>query len=127
MTFVDTNYFLRFLLNDINEQHLEAKKLFTQGANGEEELCTSVVVFMELYWVLTSFYQMKKNEVADVLSKVLALTFIEFENKNLLVKALHLHKDASLELEDCYNIEYAKTNKCTAFATFDRKAKKAFK
>ena len=50
--FVDTNYFLRYLLKDIPEQHEEAKRLFVAAADGKVELMTTSLVFFEVYWVL---------------------------------------------------------------------------
>ena len=55
MVFVDTNYFLRFLLNDVSDQHASARQLFEDGARGVRQLCTSLVVMFEVYWVLSSF------------------------------------------------------------------------
>lgn len=56
MMFVDTNYFLRFLLEDNKAQAQKVKQLFETASRGEgEELTTSLVVFFEIYWVLTSF------------------------------------------------------------------------
>lgn len=121
MTFVDTNYFLRFLLNDISAQHKKAKRLFEQGLNGNKDLFTSVIVFFELYWVFTSFYKKSKVEVIKILCNVLKLSFISFENLDIIEKALELFEDSSLELEDCYNIEFAKSKKYKEFATFDKR------
>jgi len=38
MTFVDTNYFLRFLLADVESQHQTAKELFRNAALGKVKL-----------------------------------------------------------------------------------------
>ena len=52
MIFIDTNYFLRFLLADISSQHNQAKTIFKQAASGKISLFTSAVVIFEIYWVL---------------------------------------------------------------------------
>jgi len=126
MIFIDTNYFIRFLLDDIPDQHLKAKKLFESGLKGEEDLFTSTIVFFELYWVFTSFYKKPKQEVRGILRDVLRLSFIHFENIGVLRKALRLFENSSLELADCYNIEFAKSKKSKDFATFDKKARKLY-
>lgn len=126
MTFVDTNYFLRFFINDIEKQHLDAKALFLKGANSELQLVSSVVVFFEIYWVFTSFYSKSKPEVLEILNNVLKLNFIKFEHRDILQKSLELFKTSNIELEDCYNIVYAKSNKCMEFKTFDKKLLKHF-
>ena len=48
MIFVDTNYFLRFLLADNEPQYSKVKRLFLQAARGIVKLATSVVVFLRL-------------------------------------------------------------------------------
>lgn len=124
MTFVDTNYFLRFLLNDISPQHSKAKKLFRLGAVGDVELFTSVIVIFEIFWVMTTFYKKSKQEVILILKEVLTMKFIEFSESLVLQKTLNLYENSSLELEDCYNIQYAKSKGVTGFATFDKKLSK---
>lgn len=127
MTFVDTNYFLRFLLADVEAQHVQAKHLFTQGANGETALCTSLVVFLEIYWVLESFYGKRKSELISVLSDILAMRFIEFNERELCVKALNVFASAPISFEDSYNLVYASLLKASDFATFDKKLLKVWK
>jgi len=56
----------------------------------------------------------------DIIRKILALRFIKIEERSILEKALKLFQQSSLELEDCYNLVYAKLNHMTQFATFDK-------
>ncbi|OGH18129.1 MAG: hypothetical protein A3C22_02850 [Candidatus Levybacteria bacterium RIFCSPHIGHO2_02_FULL_37_10] len=126
MIFIDTNYILRFLLNDINSQHEDAKNLFLSASEGKSALITSTIVFFEIYWVLSSYYERNKTEVANVLEKVLSLNFIEMEERELLFKSLSLFKKINLDLEDCYNVCYAKSKGIRSFKTFDKKLDKEF-
>src|SRR3989344_5369760 len=127
MTFVDTNYFLRFLLKDNNSQHLVAKKLFLSAAKGEIDVTTSIIVFFEIYWVLKSYYEKNKDELNKTLNKILNLTFIVFHEKERLVNSLKIYKKTTLSLEDCYNLVLAKELPVKDFASFDEKLKKYFK
>ena len=43
MIFVDTNYFLRFLLKDNKLQHRKAKQLMLDSAQGKLKLFTSII------------------------------------------------------------------------------------
>lgn len=123
MIFVDTNYFLRFLLKDDKVQFLEAKQLFEKGALGEVQLFTSLIVFFEIYWVLSSFYKKKKSELIKVLNDVLTLGFIKFENGEVLVAAVQFFSKNKLDLEDSYNLAYAKELGAKSFKTFDQRLK----
>jgi uncharacterized protein len=125
--FVDTNYFLRFLLADVNAQHKKAKELFRKGSVGEVKLVTSVVVFFEIYWVLSSFYGKNKKDVTEVLENLLSMSFIRWEERRLLIKAVDVFKSSGIELEDSYNLVFVKENKITEIASFDKKMIKVFK
>lgn len=124
--FVDTNFFLRFLLKDVDAQHQKAKELFLRGSRREVELFTSLIVIFELYWVLASFYQKKKPKTIEVLREVLKLKFIELPERELLMQALEIYQKTTLDLEDSWNLVYAQINKADQFASFDRNLQKLF-
>ncbi len=56
MRFVDTNIFLRFMLNDIPEQANACESLFRKVVAGEETIFTTAMVMAEVVWVLASYY-----------------------------------------------------------------------
>lgn len=125
MVFVDTNFFLRFLLKDVNSQLQEAKQLFLKSAKGEVSLATSIVVFFEVVWVLRKSFPQDKQALIDTLMKVLDLK-VELAERPILVESINLFKESNLSLEDCYNIVFAKKKGVKAFMTFDVKLAKAF-
>ncbi|OGD92607.1 hypothetical protein A2697_00400 [Candidatus Curtissbacteria bacterium RIFCSPHIGHO2_01_FULL_41_44] len=126
MIFVDTNFFLRFLLEDIDDQYLEAKQLFLEGAQAKATLVTSTIVFFEIYWVLHSFYGRKKKELIAILVKILSMTFIILEERTVLTESLNLFQKTNFSLEDCYNLSYAKDKSAKDFKSFDVKLAKFF-
>lgn len=126
MIFVDTNYFLRFFIGQPQDQHLEAKALFHKGALGDVELCTSLVVFFEVYWVATSFYAFKREKVTSFLRNMLTMEFIRLENRDILADAVSTYEKTSFDLEDAYNLAYAHSVQVKDFATYDKQLKKKF-
>lgn len=124
MIFVDTNYLIRFFLADVNSQHKKAVELFEDGAMEEVILFTSTIVFFEVYWVMKTFYKKDKQELIAVLSNMLEMSFIKIKESDVLQKTLNLYEKSNIELEDCYNIEHAKNNKMSDFASFDKKLMK---
>lgn len=124
MIFVDTNYFLRFLLADNHEQSKKVKELFLSAAEGKIQLCSSIIVFFEIYWVLTSYYRRDKSEIISTLDKILALEFIEIDNHSIFLRALDLFRQEIISLEDCYHLAFANSKEVKTFATFDQKLSK---
>ncbi len=127
MIFVDTNYFLRLLLADQEDQHATAKALFKKAASGEINLCTSLIVFFEIYWVLASFYKKQKNELIETLEGLLSMSFIEYQDREGLVSAVRVFKETSLDFEDAYNLVFASAHTVKEFKTFDQKLQKIYK
>jgi len=126
MIFVDTNYFLRFILRDVEDQYRIAKQLFTQAVQTKIKLFTSLLVIFEIYWVLRTFYGKEKNEIPRVLGKICQLDFIEFEGRMIFVEALSFYQKSNLDLVDSYNLILAKSKGITEFKTFDAKLARAF-
>lgn len=126
MTFVDANYFLRFLLKDHPKQHPIAKKLFMDAAQGSVQVFTSCIVLFEVYWVLSSFYEKKKVDLVPILNKILDMDFIGLTEREIFKEAIGVYLNSGLDLEDSYHLAYSK--KCLAkdFKTFDKKLYKLF-
>lgn len=126
MIFVDTNFFLRFLLADVRSQYLEAQKLLFQASRGEKRLISSTLVFFEIYWVSKSYYQKSKTELIYLLQKILDLSYVILEERLILQKSLNSFKQTNLSLEDCYNLQFAKEKNVEEFKTFDIQLAKKF-
>ncbi|MBI4252654.1 PIN domain-containing protein [Candidatus Uhrbacteria bacterium] len=126
MTFVDTNYFLRLLIADVETHHKIARSLFDSAAQAKVKLFTSVIVFFEVSWVLSSFYNKRKTELLSLLEDILNLEFIDIEERPILEEALRMFRARTIELEDAYNIVYARTHGAKHFATFDKKLAKSW-
>ncbi|EKD85466.1 MAG: PilT protein [uncultured bacterium] len=125
MIFVDTNYFLRFLLKDVENQYQDAKKLFLQAVRGETKLFSSTVVFFEIFWVLRSTYKKDKQALVEKLEMILGLNIV-FDQHQFLAESVHLFKQINLSLEDCYNLTIARAKGAQDFKTFDIKLAKVF-
>jgi predicted nucleic-acid-binding protein len=125
--FIDTNYFLRFLLRDDETQFKVAYQLLQDTIEDKIQSYTAMIVIFEIHWVLSSFYKQNKSEVIEKLEKIVSLPNLKIENEEIIAKALKIFKYTSLDLEDCYNIAYAQTNSIDEFSSFDQKAVKIFK
>ena len=126
MIFVDTNYFLRFLLEDKGNQQKQAIEIFKKASLGQIKLFTSTIVIFEIYWVLSAFYQKNKKEVKDILIDVLKMDFVQLKEREILQKSVSQLDKFNYDLEDSYNFTYALKNKAEEIMTFDLNIKKKF-
>lgn len=126
MTFIDTNYFLRFILADVSPQHNLAKTVLRQAAEGNISLFTSAIVIFEIYWVLVSVYGKNKEQIASTLDNLLDMSFIDFEHHSLLKRSVSIYINSSLGLVDAFNLLYSKSHGAKDFKTFDIKLSKKF-
>ena len=126
MIFIDTNVFLRFLFADNNKQTEEAKIIFEQASEGKIIVFTSLIVFFEIYWLLKSLFKKSKEEICIILRRILEMRFLIFAEYGTLGKAIDVYQKTNLDLEDSYNLIYAKSNKAIGFKTFDKTLLKRF-
>lgn len=124
--FIDTNYFVRFLIDDLPEQVNEVEKLFLKASAGKVALYSSVLVMFEVKWVLSSLYSFKKSQIISCMMELLTLDFIQFEDKSLLKLAIGYYRYSNLSLEDCYHLVLSKKLQVNKIATFDKNLSRHF-
>jgi predicted nucleic-acid-binding protein len=127
MIFIDTNYFIRFLVQDVESQSLEVEKIFEEGSVGKSDLFSSTIVFFEIYWLFKSLFKKPQVEIYAILKGVLQMKFIYFNESKILESALEIYKNSNLGLEDSYNLVYAKQNEALGFKTFDKELQTKWK
>lgn len=100
--FVDTNIFTRFFLRDDPTLSPKAEKIITDCENGKYTLVLAPVLFLEITWLLRSFYKQKKSSVILILKKMLRHTNFEVIEKELVEKMVSLYESRNVDLIDCY-------------------------
>ena len=117
--FVDTNVFLRLLLNDHKTQSLLAKKIFQKAEKGEISLWTTDIVILEIIWTLTSFYRLSRKKIHYHVNSLFALENFKILNRDFLIRALDDFIKKNVDFVDAYNFYLAcKANK--KILSFDR-------
>src|SRR3989344_7339109 len=91
---VDTNVLLAFRFKR-EPFYEEAKSLLQRCSEGKIELCLSVPVFLELEWVLRSFYKQSKEEILSFLENLLLIDSLLMDDKNGARIAVTLYKNSS--------------------------------
>jgi len=102
--FLDTNVFLRFLLNDHKSLSAKAEEYFTLAQNNRAALITNHLVIAEVYWVLKSFYKHPAAMINRLLTPLLSNKNIVLGNKQIIFSALKLCQEKNLDFVDAYNL-----------------------
>ncbi len=119
---LDTNFILRFYLDDIPEQAAQARKIFRKARHGELELFVSHEVLIELDYVLRKVYGLEADEVVHLELGLLAGEGISTEQEDLFITALFTYEDLGVSLLD--SLLYWKARDLGAgLLTFDKRLK----
>lgn len=122
---LDTNILVRYLVQDDRKQAERASAYIRKVTAGGESCFINLVVLCELVWVLESAYAHNKNEIADVLEKILITKQFEIEAKDLVRQAVHDYRRGRGELADYLIGQINQAQGCDVTASFDRALKNA--
>ena len=119
--FVDTNVFMRYLLNDNPEHADRVEKLLDKAEKGEIRLVTGPPVFFELAWTLKSFYEMNKNEIYTCLLSIAGIPGLDVTDINVITESLEVYKEQSADFSDAYISVLSKQLNTDGVVTFNKK------
>lgn len=112
--FVDTNIFLEIFTRFGKKSDL-SKKLIQSNSS----LCSNLLVFSEIVWVLDSFYEMDKNLIVGCLRKIL-ISKVKIDEKKLLVNAVNFYEKNNVDWTDCLNMFLIKDKKISNVYSYDK-------
>jgi predicted nucleic acid-binding protein len=115
---LDTNVLLRFLLDDHPELSRAASDLFQQAADGKCLLILTDLGIAESVWVLTSYYKLERQKVAESLAKLLVKAGVQCPTLEPVLDALARFKATNCDFFDCYLAAQAASSG-VAIASFD--------
>ena len=80
---VDTNVFLRLILNDIPKQADKAEKLLKQAKAHKINLTVPQIVIFEIEYALTKYYGFPKDQVIDKLTSIVFAKYLACQNREI--------------------------------------------
>ena len=110
---VDTNYIVRYLIDDDSEMADIAEELLTT-----KNIFISNEILAEVVYVLRGVYNIAKTEIAQSLTELIRFDNISVSNRYVIEKALFLYRTKNLDFVDCLLCAYASLDE---IATFDKK------
>jgi predicted nucleic-acid-binding protein len=121
---LDTNVMVRFLVHDDPRQTASAVELMgslTPAIPG----FLSLVVIVELVWVLQDSYRLRKEEIIEVLDSLLRSKELHVERADIVWQALKKFTTSRTDFSDCLIERCGHGAGCQHTITFDRQAAKA--
>ena len=123
MTGLDTNVLVRFLVGDDRRQCEIAAGVIDEATRNSALCYINNIVFCELVWVLESAYGYHRNEIADILEKLLATRQFLIEQKDVVYLALRQYRQGKADLADYLIGRLNRTAGCSVTVTFDKSLK----
>jgi predicted nucleic acid-binding protein len=114
--FVDTNILVRHLTGD--PPGMAARATAYLGAG--EELFLADLVAAEMVYVLESFYEAPRAQVAEAVRSVIAFDSIVCVDAALLLRAIEVYEIEGIDFAEAYLVACAESTGVGTIASFDR-------
>lgn len=98
---IDTNLIVRFLAQDHEKQARAAGKLFDACDRGDAVIVVLSTVLAECVFVLESFYEQPRGEIASALGRLISSPGVEMEAVAVHLDALDRYRKTKVHFVDC--------------------------
>lgn len=123
MNAVDTNVLVRLLVQDDEAQYRSALAFFDRLSAGSPARVDAIVL-CELVWVLRSSYGYEREDVAEVIERILATERLEVDESESAWLALEDFRASHADFADCLIGRRAQRAGCKTTVTFDGRLKR---
>ncbi|MFA6034726.1 MAG: type II toxin-antitoxin system VapC family toxin [Myxococcota bacterium] len=120
MIALDTNVLVRFLVDDDPSQCRKARDLVRKCVANDTPILIPEVVLCETVWVLRRAYRFGREEIIDVLQKLVSSRGIVLDSPEITADAMEMFRSAKGDLADYLILCRAKAKGALKVATFDK-------
>ena len=114
--FLDTNVLIRHLTGDPPGQARRATAYLRRA----KELLLPDLIVAEVVYVLESFYEVKRQRVAELARAIVGFPAVVVADEPLLLRALEVYEVERLDFADAYLVASAEASGVGTIASFDR-------
>ena len=118
---LDTNTLVRYVMQDDAKQSAKATRLIESLAP-EAAGFVSVIALIELVRILSSCYDLKREQIAQALDALLRAKELVLDRAEQVGQALRVFRASSADFADCLIERTAHAAGCDRTMTFDRSA-----
>jgi predicted nucleic-acid-binding protein len=115
---LDTNVLVRYIMQDDPKQSPKASALI-ESLNADNLGFITLVSIVELYWVLTTSYELTGQQVKQALEVLLRTKQIIVDRADQVLRALRVFDDGKADFADCLIERTAVSAGCEQTMTFD--------
>ncbi len=116
---VDTNLIVRYLVQDHEKHARAAGKLFDACDRGEVVIVVLLAVLAECVFVLESFYERPRGDIASALGRLISSPGVEIGAAAIHLDALDRYRKTKVHFVDCLIAATAAAEKLPV-ASFDQ-------
>jgi predicted nucleic-acid-binding protein len=98
---VDTNLIVRYLVQDHEKHAKSAEKLFDACDRGDVAVVVLPEVLAECVFVLESFYEHSRADIASALGRLISSPGVEIASAAMHLDALHRYRKTKVHFVDC--------------------------
>ncbi len=120
---LDTNVLVRYIMQDDLKQSPLANRLI-ESLTQESPGFVSIVSVVEVFWVLSSVYELGRPELIAALEALLHAKELVVERAEIVWKAVRRFQTATADFADCLIACSGSAAGCERIMTFDRAAAK---
>ncbi len=120
---LDTNVLVRYIMQDDAKQSPKATRLI-ESLDADMPGFITLISVIELYWVLTSCYDLSGQQVKQALETLLRARQIKVDRADQVLRALRVFEGGKADFADCLIERTAAAAGCTETVTFDAGAAK---
>jgi len=117
--YIDTNFFLRFLLKDNLTQLKIVREYFSKAKSGTIRIVCLTEIILEIEYVLRKVYKYKRTIIGQFLLFILNISYLEFPDREVLYEAFKIYQKQSIDLVDLILYFKAKERKAEILS-FDK-------
>jgi len=114
--FVDTSVLIRHLTGDPPEMAARA----TAALRSESELLLTDLVAAETAYVLESFYETARKQVAEAVRSLIGLASVTCVDPALLLRAIEVYETNRVDFADAYLVARAESTHVGSILSFDQ-------
>ena len=120
MTAIDANVLVRYLVQDDPAQAALANDFMAELTSAKPGY-VSVIVLVELYWVLHRAYRFERSRILDLISMLVRANDLHVESPITVSRAIQ-QAQAGADFADALILEQGMRAGCTRMVTLDRRA-----